>query len=84
MPKDQGIALGKLKAKQEACIQRVHAQDADFLKHLKELGLIIGARVKVLEMSRYDQVMRIQLRGRKDAIALGPAITNRVFVEILK
>ena len=84
MPKDQGIALGKLKPKQEACIQRVHAQDADFLKHLEELGLVIGARVKALEVSRYDQVMRIQLRGRKEAIALGPAITNRVFVEILK
>jgi DtxR family Mn-dependent transcriptional regulator len=84
MPKDQGIALAKLQPKQEACIQRVHAQDADFLKHLEELGLVIGARVKVLGMSRYDQVMRIQLRARKEPIALGPTITNRVFVEILK
>ena len=84
MPKDQGIALTKLKPNQEACILRVHAQDADFLKHLEELGLIISARVKVLEVSRYDQVMRIQLRGRKEAISLGLAITNRVFVEISK
>ena len=83
MPKDQGIALSKLKPKQEGCIQRVHAQDADFLKHLEGLGLMIGARVKTLEVSDYDQVMHIQLRGRKEAIALGPAITNRVFVEIL-
>lgn len=83
MPKDQGIALSNLKSNQEARIQRVHAQDTDFLKHLEKLGLIIGARVKALEVSRYDQVMRIQLRGRKEAIALGPAITNRVFVEIL-
>ncbi|HEY9152331.1 MAG TPA: metal-dependent transcriptional regulator [Anaerolineales bacterium] len=84
MPEDQGIALAKLKPKQEASIQRVHAQDADFLKHLEELGLLIGVRVKTLEVSRYDQVMRIQISGRKDAIALGPAITNRVFVEISK
>ncbi len=84
MPEDRYIALAKLKPKQEACIQRVHAQDTGFLKHLEELGLIIGARLKALEMSHYDQVMRLQLRGRKEAIALGPAITNRVFVEILK
>ncbi len=84
MPKDQGIALTKLKSNQEAYILRVHAQDADFLKHLEELGLIISASVKVLEVSRYDQVMRIQLRGRKEAISLGPAITNRIFVEISK
>lgn len=83
MPKDQGIALAKLKPKQEACIQRVHAQDAGFLKHLEELGLTIGAHVKALDVSPYDQVMRIRLRGRKEAIALGPAITSRVFVEIL-
>jgi len=83
MPKDQGIALAKLRPNQEGCIQRVHAQDTDFLKHLEELGLVIGVCVKALEVSRYDQVMRIQLRGRKDALALGPAITNRIFVEIL-
>ena len=84
MPKDRGIALTKLKPNQEACILQVHAQDAGFLKDLKELGLIIGVRVKVLEVSRYDQVMQIQLRGRKEMLALGPAITNQVFVEILK
>jgi DtxR family transcriptional regulator, Mn-dependent transcriptional regulator len=84
MPKDQGIALTKLKPNQEGCIQRVHAQDADFLKHLEKLGLMIGARVKALEVSRFDQVMRLQLRGRKETVALGPAITNRIFVEILK
>ncbi|HUH96824.1 MAG TPA: metal-dependent transcriptional regulator [Anaerolineales bacterium] len=80
MPPDQGIALAKLKPVQEACVLRVHAQDAGFLKHLDQLGLVIGARLEVLEVSPYDQVMQIQLRGRAGTIALGPAITNRVFV----
>src|SRR5271157_305118 len=83
MPKDQGIALAKLKPNQEGCIQRVYAQDADFLKHLEQLGLVIGVCVKALEVSHYDQVMRIHVQGRKEAIALGPEITSRVFVEIL-
>ncbi len=82
MPKDTYIALSKLKPNQEACVRRVRAQGAEFLKHLEELGLVIGARVKTLKVSRYDQVMHIQIRGRKEALALGPAITNRVFVEI--
>jgi DtxR family Mn-dependent transcriptional regulator len=84
MPEGQDIPLSKLEPRQEACIQRVHAKDADFLKHLDELGLVIGTRLKALEVSRYDQVMQVQLRGRKDTIALGPAITNRIFVEISK
>ncbi|HUH98775.1 MAG TPA: metal-dependent transcriptional regulator [Anaerolineales bacterium] len=83
MPEDQGIALAELKPDQEGCILRVYAQDAGFLRHLEEQGLVIGARLRALEVSRFDQVLRIQLRGRKEAIALGPAITNRIFVEIL-
>jgi DtxR family transcriptional regulator, Mn-dependent transcriptional regulator len=83
MPKDQGIVLAKLKPNQEGYIQRVHAQDADFLKRIEELGLVIGVRLKILSVSRYDQVMRIHVQGQKEAAILGPAITNRVFVEIL-
>jgi DtxR family Mn-dependent transcriptional regulator len=83
MPGEQDLPLAKLKPKQKARIRRVDAQDANFLKNLEKLGLIIGARLKALEMSPYDQVMHIQLQGRKKTIALGTAITNRVFVEIL-
>ncbi|HUI89806.1 MAG TPA: metal-dependent transcriptional regulator [Anaerolineales bacterium] len=84
MPQDPYIALSKLQPQQEACVRRVHAKDPGFLKHLEELGLVIGARLQALEVSRYDQVMQIRLRGREEAMALGPAITNRVFVEISK
>src|ERR1700690_733527 len=55
MPQDQGVALAKLKPKQEEYILRVHAQATGFLKHLEELGLLIGVRVKTLEGSQYNQ-----------------------------
>jgi DtxR family Mn-dependent transcriptional regulator len=84
MPETRGIELARLQPKQEACVQRVHAQDAGFLRHLEELGLVIGVCIKVLDVSRYDQIMHIQFRSRKEAIAVGPAITSRVFVEISK
>ena len=83
MPKDNSVPLSSLQPEQEAAVRRVHAQDAELLRHLEELGLIPGARVKVLEVSRFDQVMRLQVRGRKDASVLGPAVTDQVFVEIL-
>lgn len=82
MPEDESVALVKLQSRQEAIIRRVEAQDTDLLKHLEGLGLVIGARVKTLEVSRYDQVMRLQVRGRKEAVMLGPAVTSRVYVEI--
>jgi len=83
MPEDRYVALTQLRPGQEACIQRVYAQDPAFLKHLQELGLILGTHLKVLEVSPYDQVMHIRLQGREKTIVLGSAITNRIFVEIL-
>ena len=55
----------------------------NLLKRIEELGLVIGVRLKILSVSRYDQVMRIHVQGQKEVAILGPAITNRVFVEIL-
>lgn len=83
MPADESVALTSLKAGQVAFIRRVHAQDAGVLRHLEELGLIPGTQVKVLEVSPYDQVMHLRVKRRKEAAILGPAVTNRVFVEVL-
>jgi DtxR family transcriptional regulator, Mn-dependent transcriptional regulator len=83
MPKDQSVPLSALPPNEEASVRRVHAQDAEFLRYLEELGLIPGARVMSLSVSRYDQVMHVRVQGRKEAAVLGPAITDRVFVEIL-
>ena len=82
MPKDKSTPLSNLKPKQEGRVCKVRSQDINLLKHLDGLGLIIGARVKTLEVSPYDEVMKFQIQGRKEATVLGPAITNRVFVEI--
>ena len=81
MPKYENTALSRLQVQQEAKICMVQSQDVGLLKHLESLGLIIGARVKTLEVSPYDQVMKIQVQGRKEAVTLGPAVTNRVFIE---
>jgi DtxR family transcriptional regulator, Mn-dependent transcriptional regulator len=83
MPKDESVSLSTLESEQEAIVRRVDAQDTGFLRHLEELALIPGARVKTLTVSRYDQVMTVQVQGRKETITLGPVITKRVFVEIL-
>ncbi len=81
MPKYKNITLSSLQAGQEAIICQVQSQEIELLKHLESLDLVIGARVKTLDVSPYDQVMKLQVQGRKEAVILGPAVTNRVFVE---
>jgi len=83
MPKDESVLLSSLKRNQEAVICKVQSQNTDLLKHLEGLELVIGARVKTIEVSPYDQVMKLQIHGRKGFAVLGPAITNKVFIEIL-
>ena len=83
MPVDNSLPLSSVAPEQESIVRRVDAQDSQFLRYLEELGLIPGADLKTLSVSPYDQVMRIQIQGQKQAMVLGPAITNRVFIEIL-
>ena len=83
MPADKSIPLSSMQPEQEAIVRRVDAQEAEFLRYLEELGLIPGAHMRTLSVSPYDQVMRIQIQGQKQTVVLGPAITKRVFIEIL-
>jgi DtxR family Mn-dependent transcriptional regulator len=83
MPVDESIPLSALQPDQQAVVRRVHARDQALLRHLEELGLMPGTRMKVLEVSPFDQVMQIQIYGQNETLVLGLAITSRVFVENL-
>jgi DtxR family Mn-dependent transcriptional regulator len=83
MPADKSIPLSSMQPEQEAIVRRVDAQEAEFLRYLEELGLIPGARLRILSVSPYDQVMHLQIQGQNKTVVLGPAITKRVFIEIL-
>ena len=81
MPKYENITLSSLQLDQEATICKVQSQDISLLQHLENLGLVIGAHVKIIETSPYDQVMKLKVQGRKEVVVLGPVVTDRVFVE---
>lgn len=83
MPVDESIPLSSLQPGQQATLRRVHARDLALLRHLEELGLIPGTRLKVLAVSPFDWVMHLQVQWQNEALVLGPAITGRVFVETL-
>src|SRR5512140_2814475 len=79
MPPDDSVALHSLTAGQKAIVRRVDAQDQGLLRHLEELRLIPGARVEVLEVGPYDHIMHLKTEDARRPVALGPAITGRVF-----
>jgi len=84
MPKDGSVPLSTIDSEREAVVRRIDAQDTEFLRYIEDLGLIPCAQIKTLSVSPYDQVMRVRVQDRKDVVTLGPAITNRVFVEFIQ
>jgi DtxR family Mn-dependent transcriptional regulator len=81
MPQDISIPLSILRPIQTAIIQRVKTDNVDLLRYLEGLGLIPTAKVEIIGYSLYDNNITLKI-GERVAV-LGPAITNRVFVETL-
>ena len=82
MPTDGSVPLASLEAGQTAVVRRVEAHDVDLLRHLEGLRLIPDARVRVLEISPFDHLMHLRAADNRVTV-LGPAITSRVFVEVV-
>jgi DtxR family Mn-dependent transcriptional regulator len=81
MPADSSVALAEMKVGQEAIVRRVRASDELALRQLAELGVTIGSRIRVVEMSNYDKLIRLRIRGRSKITTMGPALSERVYVE---
>jgi DtxR family Mn-dependent transcriptional regulator len=81
MPSDPALPLSSLRPPQKAVILRVRADDAGLLRHLESLGLIPGAQLEVRQYSPYDHNLHLRVDDR-EAIIIGEAISNRIFVEL--
>ncbi len=81
MPEDSSIPLSGLHPAQDATVCRVEAREPELLRYLATVGIGIGARLSVLDVSRFDHVARLRVMGRREPVALGLGITSRVFVE---
>ena len=81
IPGDDSQPLAGLRPPQQALVRRVEAEAANFLRYLETVGLMPGVRLEVLEYSPFDQNLRLYVNGNE--LVLGPAVTGRIFVEVL-
>jgi DtxR family Mn-dependent transcriptional regulator len=81
LPRDETRPLSALHPPQQTVVRRVEADAPDFLRYLESVGLVPGACLELLELSPYDQNLRLRVQGQE--LVLGPAVTGRVFVETL-
>jgi DtxR family Mn-dependent transcriptional regulator len=71
--------LSECRAGEEVVVRVVSDEDADRLRELQRRGLVPGARLTVLEGSRYESPIEARLRGRRVSVPLG--LARSVFVD---
>jgi DtxR family Mn-dependent transcriptional regulator len=81
LPVDTSTSLSALRAGQSAIILRVRSDEPAFLRHIAEIGLLPGANLSIKSYSIFDQNLELQI-GYQATRVIGPAISNRIFVEI--
>lgn len=83
LPDTSAISLSELRPGTNARIKRVRDTDPDLLRYLSNLGVIPDSEVVVQEYSEFDGNIHLAVVGEKNAVVLGPRITQQIFVEVL-
>ena len=78
---NRGVALAKLESGQSARVLSViNEYNEEFLRYLTSVGLIPGAKFKVLEKAEYDGTLTIQINNATKAI--GKEAASLITVEV--
>jgi DtxR family Mn-dependent transcriptional regulator len=80
MPNDDSKPLSSLKPSQKTTIVSVNSRNPALLRHLSELGLVPGARLKVNDRSPFDGNLTIRLDKRE--LVIGLTISKNIYVEV--
>ena len=73
------VTLVQLTAGAKARVMRVSDEDADLLRHLRDLSLMPGSVVQVLEHAPYGGPIKLQAGARQ--VVIGPALAERLLVD---
>lgn len=79
MPKKASIPLSALRPPTTTTIERVNAEDGEFLRYLRAQNLVPGNQLEVRAFSPFDGNLTINVNKKK--MVLGPAVTRRIFVQ---
>jgi DtxR family Mn-dependent transcriptional regulator len=80
LPTPAGISLGSLTAGSDGIVVRVSEDDDAVVAYLGTVGLVPGARVRVLEVAPFDGPMLLVVPGAEHAVSR--EVARSVFVEI--
>ena len=78
MPQKASIPLSTLRPPLTTTIERVDAEDGEFLRYLQAQSLVPGNQIEVRAFSPFDGNLTLLVNQKE--MVLGPAITRHIFV----
>ncbi len=84
IPQLEETRLTELKTGRRVCVSRVLDDDPIALRHLKEIGLHLGALVEVVERLPLSEGIEVRVIDTNDIQTLKRELTNRVFVSMVR
>ena len=79
---DDWTPLSQSRAGARVVVRRVEDENAELLRHLREVGLVPGASVEVLRAAPAEGVLQLRVGGENRTLGLAPA--TAIFVEHLE
>lgn len=83
MPDSPKLSMNELKAGQCAIVKRVCHNDAALLRYLENHGVILNAVCTAIDISPFDNNIKIQVKGKPDSLVLSPKISSNIFIELV-
>jgi DtxR family transcriptional regulator, Mn-dependent transcriptional regulator len=81
MPADASFPLTELRPGEEAVIRRVRADSGGRLRQLQELGLVIGAHVRIVEGGPRGMPLQVRVGHNRKRIRLERSTVRSLYVE---
>ncbi len=79
MPEKASVPLSTLRPPMRTTIERVAAEDGEFLRYLRAQGLVPGSQLDVSAFSPFDGNLTLIVDEKE--MVVGPAVTRHIFVQ---
>lgn len=80
IPQRREICLLDMDAGKEATVSRVSDRDPDLLRYLSDLGILPGARVRLIERGPFDGPLVMSVEGGPKPAAIGTKVAAEIHV----
>jgi DtxR family Mn-dependent transcriptional regulator len=81
LPQMSWARLDRLRAGQQAIVQRVDNENPELLRYLSDIGVIPGVCLEILSYSEFDGNLQLQVGDK--ILVLGPGVTQQIYVEVV-